>query len=265
LRKVFDTHAHLDQIENVDDVLERAREAGLVGVVAVGIDTRSNEATLELAARWRGFVHPALGLHPSELGNRGGSAIERELAFIDSNMEEAVAVGEVGLDYHKRIRAEAPKELQREVFQQALSIAHRHDVPCLVHSRYAWTDALQNVEMAGLRNAVFHWFTGFTGVLKGIMDAGFYISATPAAEYHEEHRRAVRAVSIERLLLETDTPVWYGREIRYQSSPLDILRSLEAVTEVRDEDVEDVAEATTHAAMQLFRIGISLDSEEDQT
>ena len=263
MRQVFDTHAHLDQIEDVDVVLQRAQEAGLVGVVAVGIDTRSNEATLQLAERWPGLVHPALGLHPSELGGLDEAAIERELAFIDANMCKAVAVGEVGLDYHKRIRAESSKELQREVFQQVLSIARRHDVPALVHSRYAWTDALQDVETAGLRTAVFHWFTGFAGVLKGIMDAGFHISATPAAEYHEEHRRAVRAVSIERLLLETDAPVWYGREIRYQSSPLDILRSLDAVAEVRDEDVAEVARTTTQAALQLFRIGISPDSEED--
>ena len=265
MRQVFDTHAHLDQVEDVDIVLERAQEAGLVGVVAVGIDQRSNEAILELAERWPGFVHPALGLHPSELGSLDEAAIERGIAFIDSNLGKAVAVGEVGLDYHKRIRAEASKQLQRDVFRQVLSIARQHDVPALVHSRYAWTDALQDVDAAGLRTAVFHWFTGFAGVLKGIMDSGFYISATPAAEYHEEHRRAVRAVAIERLLLETDTPVWYGRDIRYQSSPLDILRSLEAVAEVRGEGVEEVAQATTHAAMQLFRIGIPPDIEEDQT
>ena len=73
----------------------------------------------------------------------------------------------------------------------------------------------------------------------------------------------MRAVSSQRLLLETDAPVWYGREIRYQSSPLDILRSLESVAEVRGEDVKGVALTTTRAAMQLFRIGISADSEED--
>ena len=263
MRRVLDTHAHLDQIEDVDAILERAVEAGLVGVVAVGIDMRSNEAVLELAARWPGVVYPALGLHPSELGRLDDAAIERETAFIDANIGAVVAVGEVGLDYHKRTRAETSKERQREVFREVLSVARRHDVPALVHSRYAWTDALQDVEAAGLRNAVFHWFTGFAGVLKGIMDAGYHISATPAAEYHEEHRAAVRAASSERLLLETDAPVWYGREIRYQSSPLDILRSLEAVAEVRDGDVEEVARTTTHAAMQLFGIGISPDGQED--
>lgn len=254
MRQVFDTHAHLDQVEDVDEVLERAMEAGLSGVVAVGIDMRSNETVLALAARWPGLVHAGLGLHPSELGRLDDVAVEREIAFIEDNMEKAVAVGEIGLDYHKRVRAEAPKERQREVFREVLSLARRHDVPALVHSRYAWTDALQDVQAESPRDAVFHWFTGFAGVLKGIMDAGYYISATPAAEYHEEHRRAVRAVSPTRLLLETDAPVWYGRENRYQSGPLDILRSLEAVAQVRDEEVDDVAAKTTHAALQLFRI-----------
>jgi len=256
LRQVFDTHAHLDQIRDIDDILERAIEAGLSGAIAVGIDMRSNEAVLALAARWPGLVYAGLGLHPSELGGLDDGAIERELAFIDANLGHAVAVGEVGLDYHKRVRAETPKERQREVFRELLSVARRHDVPALVHSRYAWTDALQDVQTVSPRDAVFHWFTGFAGVLKGIMDAGYYISATPAAEYHEEHRRAVRAVSSERLLLETDAPVWYGRENRYESGPLDILRSLEAVAQVRGEDVDEVAANTTNAARQLFRIDI---------
>ena len=260
---LFDTHAHIDQLDDVGAALNPAIELGLVGVVAVGIDTPSNERVLELATKWPGLVHPALGLHPSELGSCSEAELAAALSFIDSNAGRAVAVGEIGLDYHKRIRATASRELQREVFGEVLSLAVKHGRPALIHSRYAWTDALQDTQSSGVRDAVFHWFTGFAGVLKGIMDAGYFISATPATEYHEEHRRAVRAVPVERLLVETDTPVWYGRDERYQSAPADILRSVRAAAEVRGMEVDEVAERTRLAAKRLFRIGASSEEEED--
>ncbi len=259
---VFDTHAHLDQIDEVDSCLDRAREAGMVGVIAVGTDMSSNENILRIAERWRGFVYPALGLHPCHLVGFDAARISRELAFIEDNLEMSYAVGEIGLDYHKRTVTDVPKEFQREVLGELLSLAVRRQRPVLVHSRYAWTDALRLVVEAETSRAVFHWFTGLAGVLRGIMDAGYYVSATPAAEYHEEHRRAVRAAPLERLLLETDAPVWYGRAERYQSSPVDVLRSLRAVVELKCESEDTVATYTTRGARQLLGEGVSPDNEE---
>jgi len=252
LRCLFDTHAHLDQLEDVDGVIERARDAGVVGIIAVGTDMRSNEKTLCIAERWHGFVYPAVGLHPCHLPSCDAAALERELRFVEDCVSAARAVGEVGLDYHKRTLAEISKEAQREVFSRLLGVAVSAGLPALVHSRYAWTDALQLVQQSRVQSAVFHWFTGFSSVLRGIMDSGFYVSATPATEYHEEHRRAVRTVPVEQLLLETDTPVWYGRDVRYESRPSDVARSLRAVVGLRAESEETLAETTTRAAERLL-------------
>jgi TatD DNase family protein len=188
--------------------------------------------------------------------------VEREVGFVEHCVASALAVGEVGLDYHKRTLAEVPKEVQREVFSRQLAIARSAGLPVLVHSRYAWTDALRLVLESNVQVAVFHWFTGFSSVLRGIMDAGFYVSATPAVEYHEEHRRAVRTVPVEQLLLETDTPVWYGRDVRYESRPSDVVRSLMAVAELRGESEDSLAEATTRAAERLLGRTVSRATEE---
>jgi len=152
--------------------------------------------------------------------------------------------------------------LQRDVFRSVLGIARAHAKPVLVHSRYAWTDALALVMESGISRAAFHWFTGFSSVLKGIMDAGYYISATPAVEYHEEHRRAVKGVSLDRLLLETDAPVWYGRSERYESRPADVVRSLNGVAQLRGEAPVTIASATTMAAMELLGVATPTDDEE---
>ncbi|MFC1902053.1 TatD family hydrolase [Chloroflexota bacterium] len=252
--RLIDTHAHLEEIDPLEPVLAEARQAGVAAIVAVGSDLASNEAVLRLAGRHRGFVYPALGWHPWFIRE---PEIERNLAFIEAHIDEAAAVGEVGLDYHKRVREGADKDLQKQVLREILSIAGAHRKPALIHSRYAWRDAFNAVAEARLEKAVFHWYTGTSGVLRDIIGQGYYISATPAVEYHEEHRRAVREVPLERMLLETDAPVVYrrGSEFEYESRPADVLRSLRAAAELKGVTEARLAEVTTANALGLFGIG----------
>jgi len=256
VHNLIDTHAHLDELKSLGSALEEARKAGVVAVVAVGSNQQSNTRTLQISQEHRRFVYPALGLHPWELANLGPSEIDDNLRFVERNIASAVAVGEIGLDYDKRVLKVASKELQQEVLGRLLTIAKEHDKPAVIHSRYAWKDALSLVQEAGVGKAVFHWFTGFSSVLKDIIDGGYYVSATPAAEYHEEHRRAVREAPLQRLLLETDCPVTYGREVRYESRPNDVLRGLKAVSQLKGVDEAVIAEQTTRNAIEFFFLDI---------
>jgi len=254
--QLIDTHAHLDELNNLDSAIEEAEQAGVITIVAVGSNSESNIKTLELSRRYDPFVHPALGLHPWELANLEPSLIDENLRFIEENIAEAVALGEIGLDYDKRLVKTAPKELQKKVLQRLLALAAKYAKPAVIHSRYAWKDALQLVQDSGIEKAVFHWFTGFSSVLKDIVDAGYFISATPATEYHEEHRRAVREAPLDKLLLETDCPVTYGREEKYESRPADVLRTLKAVAELKGTDQATIAEQTTRNAVAFFSLDI---------
>jgi TatD DNase family protein len=251
--RLIDTHAHLDEMEGLENVLAGAKKAGLIAIVAVGSDIASNAKVLEISEQYPGYVYPALGWHPWYIKE---SEIGPSLDFIEANVDRAVALGEVGLDYHKRVRAAAEKDLQKSVLRELLKIAGEHKKPALIHSRYAWRDALDEVIGAGLEKAVFHWFTGPTSVLRDIIARGYYISVTPAVEYHEEHRRAVKEVPLERMLLETDSPVVYqrGRENEFTSSPADVLRSLRGAAAQRGLSETEIAEATTENAVRLFGI-----------
>jgi Mg-dependent DNase len=256
--ELIDTHAHLDELKNLDLAIEEAKEAGVVTIVAVGSNYQANVKTLEISRRYSSFVYPALGLHPMELGNLEASQIDDTLRFIEQNIATAIAIGEIGLDYHKRVVKVASKELQKEVLEQLLGLAVKYAKPVIIHSRYAWKDALQLVQDSGVEKAVFHWFTGFSSVLRGIINAGYFISATPATEYHEEHRRAVKETPLNRLLLETDCPVTYGREARYESKPADVLRSLKAAARLREVDEATIAEQTARNAINFFSLKMSL-------
>ncbi len=249
--QLIDTHAHLDEIENLEQVIAEAKTAGVIAIVAVGSDLASNQKVLRLAEVYKNFVYPALGWHPWGISE---PEIDTNLEFIESHIDKAVAVGEVGLDYHKRVRAKADKDLQKRVLNEVLGIAKAHQKPALIHSRYAWRDALDLVEAAQLEKALFHWYTGTSSVLRDIVSRGYYISATPAVEYHEEHRRAVKEIPLERMLLETDSPVVYrrGSEGEYESQPADVIRSLRVAAALKGVSEAQLAEVTTANALKFF-------------
>ncbi|OGO24484.1 MAG: hypothetical protein A2144_01865 [Chloroflexi bacterium RBG_16_50_9] len=251
---LVDTHAHLEQIDNLEKVLAEARQANVVAIVAVGSDYESNKQVLQIAELYKGFIYPALGWHPWFIKE---AEIDLNLQFIESNIDKAVAIGEIGLDYHKQVRARAEKGLQKRVLEAVLDLAREHGKPALIHSRYAWRDALDIVTASQVAGAVFHWYTGTSGVLKDIVGRGYYVSATPAVEYHEEHRRAVREVPLERMLLETDSPVVYqrGSELEYESRPSDVRRSLVGAAGLKGLSEVRMAAATTENAFKFFGIG----------
>jgi TatD DNase family protein len=252
LLRIIDTHAHLDELENLESALTKARHSGVIAIVAVGSNHQSNQEVMKICLKYPSFVYPALGLHPWELGSLEPNQLESTLESIEEQASDIMAIGEIGLDYDKRVVKVAPKELQKEALKRLLALARKHNKPAIIHSRYAWKDSFELVKEAGIEKAVFHWFTGFSSVLKDIVEAGYLISATPATEYHEEHRRAVKETPLGKLLLETDCPVTYGRENKYRSEPADILRSLRAVAALKGIDEIAVAEQTTHNATQFF-------------
>ena len=255
--KLIDSHAHLDLVADLPQALEQARQAGVTAIVAQGRDRRSGEHALKLASDYPGFIFPSLGLHPYRLASAGlVSRLEAELRFVEDNLHRAVALGEVGLDYKKELVRETGKELQHTVLERLLDIAGRYDKPVLVHSRYAWRDALNLVQRSGVQQAVFHWFTGPTSVLRSAVEAGYFLSATPACVYHQEHRRAVKETPLDRLLLETDSPVYY-RGLDRAAGPADVAGVLGEVAAIKGLPPEQVAEATTANSAGLFKLKLS--------
>ena len=252
--RLIDSHAHLEDIRDLKNSLQRASEAGVAAIIAVGSNHDSNRFVLEVSSRsWGDLkVYPALGVHPWEI-SRG--QVEEAVAFIKEKVNRAVGIGEVGLDYWYREVRENPEMMakQRSLFRTFLKIAKRHDKPVIIHSRGAWNDCLNLVIEEDVKDAVFHWFTGPDNTLQRLLDHGYYVSATPAAEYSREHRRVIQKTPIENLLLETDSPVNYRG---FEAEPADIIRSLHAVAKLKGISIEAVAEETSENASSLFNIDI---------
>jgi len=251
--ELVDTHAHLEDLGNLDEALTRAEEAGVIAVVTMGSDRESNLWALkESAMHQKGKlkIYPAIGLHPWGLDP---SKIEMNIQLIEENVHEAIAIGEIGLDYwYKEVRkSPEKKQQQRELFRRLLEIAKKNGKPVSIHSRGAWADCTDITIETGIRKAVFHWFSGPTDVLEKLIDEGYYVSATPAAAYSKEHRTAIKTTPLKNLLLETDSPVVYRGE---PSEPIHVLRTLSAVADLKGLNTEEVARKTTQNARLVFGI-----------
>lgn len=247
---LIDTHTHLEAMEDVPGVMARAAEAGVTAVIAMGMGDASCRRTLAIAGDYgSAAVYPALGIHPWNLETEDP---EPAMAFIAANIQKAVAVGEIGLDYWLKWARKDPegRRRQQSVFADLLDLARRHDLPVSVHTRGAWEDAF---EMADRRvdRAVFHWYSGPIAVLKKILDRGYLISATPAAEYSRQHQDAIAATPLERLMLETDSPVRYNHQM---AEPAMIQTPLSAVARIKSVPEAEVARITSRNAIRFFRL-----------
>jgi len=253
---LIDTHAHLEEVQGLKEALEEANACGVKKIIAVGSDLASSKNALKIAKEFKDLgVYAALGLHP---GNLEGEDIGKTIEFIEANIAQAVAVGEIGLDYwYKPARKPGPaRDLQNEVFKRQLILAKKHNLPVSIHSRGAWKECLEMVKDAGVEKCVFHWYSGPQDILASVLEAGFFISATPAAEYSPEHRRAIEMTPIEKIFLETDSPVSFKPESgRYESRPEHTLRSLKAVSQIKGVSQEVVASITTEKAVEFFCLG----------
>ncbi|MBC7218593.1 MAG: TatD family hydrolase [Hadesarchaea archaeon] len=243
--KLVDCHAHLEEVPELDLEIGRARANGVEAIIAVGSDKKSNEAVLRISENYPNYIYPALGLHPWNLRDQ----IDEEIQFIEKNIERCIALGEVGLDF----KYQTPKDLQIKAFARILDLSQRYDKPIIVHSRWAWREAFEMVQGAGIKRAVFHWYSGPLDVLREILAHEYYLSATPAAEFSEAHRMAIKEAPLERLLLETDSPVKYRG---VASTPSHVLKTLKAVAKLKGVAETEVAEITTKNAGKVFGIKI---------
>ena len=101
------------------------------------------------------------------------------------------------------------RQKQKDSFSFHLGLAREFDLPIVIHSRGAWRDCLSMAQESGVSRALFHWYSGPVDILDQILEAGFYVSTSPSVAVSPESRRAMAHAPLERILIETDSPVNY--------------------------------------------------------
>jgi TatD DNase family protein len=248
---MIDTHAHLDAFEDVGEVLQRARSAGVRRVVAVGTSIDSCRATLALCEREEG-VFAALGLHPHEAGGVGVRELEELRELLEH--PKAVAVGETGLDYYRDL---APRERQAKAFRAQAALAAELGKPLVVHTRAADEDTVTVLrELSSAVHVVLHCFSS-AALLEPALEHAWYVSFAGNVTYPNagELRWAAARVPAGRLLAETDSPYLAPQSVRgKRNEPAHVMQTLAMLAEARGEDaaaVEEQIEANAATVLSL--------------
>ncbi|HEY6736541.1 MAG TPA: TatD family hydrolase, partial [Candidatus Saccharimonadia bacterium] len=248
---LIDTHSHIhfpDFREEIDDVLERAAQAGVTKQLVVGVNDTDSAEAIAVAKAYE-HLWASVGLHPHD-ADRGYEALE-EVARLAGH-EAVVAIGECGLDNYK---SETTPEDQERALRFQIELGLELHKPMVFHVRDAFPDFWRILDdYDGVRGTV-HCFSAGLPELEGSLQRGLYISLGGIMTFtKDEHQlEAARRVPLSRLILETDCPFLAPPPHRGQrNEPAYLADTARLLATLRGEALEDLESATTRNAELLF-------------
>jgi TatD DNase family protein len=253
-----DTHCHIHESEYslpTEDVLSRAREAGVDKLLCVGTDEATSRESVEFT-RYRENMWSSVGLHPHDAKN-GINAIGSLKTLFNDEVYKIVAIGECGLDY---FYTNSPREQQIAVLEAQLQLALDHTLPLIFHVRDAFDDFWPILKNFSAIKGVLHSFTDTMSNLERGLSEGLYIGVNGISTFTKDvsQQAVFDAIPLEKMLLETDapflTPVPHRGKV---NEPAFVRNVAEYHVERRREagvELEHLARVTSTNASTLFSI-----------
>ena len=256
--KLVDSHCHLDDEQfaaDRDAAIERARAAGVERMMAIG--TGGGPPDLEAGvrlARSYSFIYATVGVHPHDAAKATPETFT-QLAEL-ARETKVLAIGEIGLDYHYDF---SPRDAQRRVFVEQLTLAAQAMKPIVIHTREAWDDTLALIREHGRPfGGIMHCFTSGPAEAREALELGFHLSFGGIITFPKADavREAAALTPDDRLLVETDAP--YLAPVPHRgkrNEPAFIVETVRRLAEARAATPEHIAALTTRNFERLFRLG----------
>jgi TatD DNase family protein len=252
---LIDTHAHLDfpnfKDDTVDNILTRAKAAGVSTVINVGADLQGSRDSVVLAQKYPD-IYASVGIHPHDAAMVTTEVIS-ELKSLAKG-PKVVAVGEIGLDYFKY---DGDRKVQQTVFEKQLALAKELELPVIIHDRDAHDDVLTILKQFLPLRGVMHCFSGDVDFAKKILDIGFLLSFTGNITFPkaEQLRKVVEFVPIEKIMVETDCPFLAPQAYRGQrNEPAYVLEVARMISSLKQLPIDEIADRTTRTAITFFNL-----------
>lgn len=250
---LIDSHCHLDFPDfdgRLDAVRAEMAAHGVTEAMCISTSLPGFEKVRRIAETYDNF-HCTVGIHPDS--ESAGTTTVEELVGLASHAK-VLGIGETGLDYY---RAQGDLEWQRERFRVHIRAAREAGKPLVIHTREAAADTLRIMEEEGAREAggVIHCFTETLEVAQAAMDLGFHISFSGIVTFKNAAalKEVARAVPLDRMLVETDSPYLAPVPFRGKTNqPAFVRHVAEEIARLKDESLETVADTTTRNFRRLF-------------
>ena len=253
---LIDSHCHLDRLDltpydnKLVNALTYANEVGVGHMLCVSINMENFNSVIDIAKEYD-FISASVGVHPNETGGHDPGADEL-IALADN--KDIVAIGETGLDY---FRSEGDLSWQQDRFRRHITASKETKKPLIIHMRDATEDTLRIIkeEKADEVGGVMHCFVEDWEVAQKALDLNFVISFSGIVTFKNAQALQLVAKNVpqDKMLIETDSPYLAPVPYRGKSNqPAYVVHVAEKIAELRDIDVEEVAEITTKNYFNLF-------------
>lgn len=251
-----DTHAHLQDEALHDDlqqVLERAQNAGVTTMMCIGYDRASSEEAVQLARQYP-QIYAVIGVHPHDAQELDQDTLD--MFYRLARDPKVVAIGEMGLDFYRDL---SPRDKQRRAFVQQIKLAQELGKPIVIHDRDAHQEVLDIIrqEKAGINGGIMHCYSGHLPLAIDLMKQGFHISFAGPLSFKNARKTHEVAASIplERILIETDCPYLTPEPLRGQrNEPANVVHVGAALARLRNKPLEEIAYLTSRNARLVYRI-----------
>jgi len=253
---LIDTHTHLDSRKfdgEREEVIERARQAGVSAMMNIGFNRQTIPTTIALAEKYP-FIYAAVGWHPTDVEEM---RLEEDLAWIERLCAhpKVLAIGEIGLDYHW----DSPRDLQHIVFREQIRLARRLKKPIVIHNRDAHADVVRLLreEKAEEVGGIMHCFSGSWETAKMCLDMNFDISFGGPVTFQNARvpKEVLANVPLDRILLETDCPYLAPHPHRgKRNEPAYVSLVAQAAAEIKGITIEEIGKITSDNARARLSI-----------
>ena len=250
----IDTHCHLsvDDYENVDKIIENAKENNVKYLIVSGYDKKSIKEIVEIANK-HDNIYLTLGYHPSEADITTDEDLE-ELKDVVKNNKKVIGIGEIGLDYHW---VKDNKDRQKELFLKQINIAKELDLPIVIHSRDAFQDTYDILKKVKHRG-IIHCFSGNKENAKMYSSLGYYFGIGGVLTFSNSNlKETIKEISIDKILLETDAPYLAPTPYRgKQNEPKYIPIIAKELSDILGKNIDEIEEITTQNTCKIYDIKI---------
>jgi len=252
---LVDTHAHLQWAsfdKDREKVIRRAREVDVKCIVNIGFDLDGSKEAIELAEKHEG-LYATIGIHPHNASQLNENILDK-LRKLSEN-PKVVAIGETGLDYYRNL---SPREAQKKAFEAQLFLAQELGLPVVIHDREAHADTLEMLsKFKGKIKGIMHCFSGSKEMAEQCVKSDFYISFAGPITFPNSHKlhETAKWIDLNKILLETDSPWLAPQEMRgKRNEPAFLLSIAKIIAKLKGISVDELAEATTENAKEIFQL-----------
>lgn len=256
MKLIFDSHAHYDDAKfdnDRDELIKSMLDKNVNTIINCGTDIDNSNKCINISKRFE-RVYCALGVHPHEADSVNNDFIEKLKNLFA--FKKAIAVGEIGLDYHYDL---SKRENQIDIFEKQIKLALEINKPIIVHDREAHKDTLDLLKKYKPKG-VIHCFSGSVEMAREIINLGMYIGIGGAVTFKNAKKivDVVKQTPLNRILLETDAP--YMTPVPYRGTRCNsehILFTAQKISEIKCIDTNKILEDSTKNACNLFSIDLS--------